>query len=177
MPVAIENGNQLWYPFRMEKLRHTTGCVYQTAHHLVWRPVYRRDVLQEPVKGTLESLLHTIAYQHGMEVLAVDVQPDHVHLLVSFPPAMSIADAVKLLKGISARKLRLIFPQLRKRTRSDRLWAPSYYAGTAGQVSAETIRKSIEAQETHHAKSCAYLPLPPERQYVGQASPAHGLGR
>ena len=47
---------------------------------------------------------------------------------------------------------RLIYPELRKRTRSDRLWAPSYYAGTAGHVSAETIRKYIEAQESHHAE-------------------------
>jgi putative transposase len=118
---------------------------------MVCRPVYRRDVLQEPVKTTLENLLHTIAHQHGMEVLAVDVQPDHVHLFVSMPPTLCVADAVKLFKGISARQLRLMFPQLRKRTRSDRLWAPSYYVGTAGHVSAETIRKYIEGQEQHHA--------------------------
>src|SRR6266705_2817376 len=98
----------------MENLRHTSGCVYQTAYYIVWRPVYRRDVLKEPVKSTLERLLHTIAYKNGMEILAVDVQPDHIHLFVSFPPAMSIADAVKLLKGISARQLRLLFPELRK---------------------------------------------------------------
>jgi putative transposase len=95
-------------------------------------------VLKEPVKSTLENLLRTIAYQNDMEILAVDVQPDHIHLLVSFPPAMSIANAVKLLKGISARQLRLIFPELRKRARSDHLWAPSYYVGTAGDVSSDT---------------------------------------
>lgn len=129
--------------------KHTTGCVYQTAYHIVWRPVYRRDVLRESVKTTLERLRHTIAYQHGMEILAVEVQPDHLHLCVSFPPALSIAKAVKLLKGMSARQLRLTFPDLR--TRSDRLWAPSYYVGTAEHVSAETIKKYIEAQEQHHA--------------------------
>lgn len=136
----------------MVTLKHTRGCVYQTAYHLVWRPVYRRSVLAEPVKSTLENLFYSIAHQYGMEILAVDVQPDHIHLFVSIPPAMSVADAVKLLKGISARQLRLMFSELRKRTRSDRLWAPSYYVGTAGHVSAETIRKYIEAQEQHHAK-------------------------
>lgn len=80
----------------MEKLRHTTGCVYQTAYHIVWRPMYRKEILREPVKSTLEHLLHTIAYKNGMEILAVDIQPDPIHLLVSFPPALSIADAVKL---------------------------------------------------------------------------------
>jgi putative transposase len=131
---------------------HTRGCVYQTAYHMVWRPGYRRDVLQEPVKTTLENLLRTIAHQHGMDVLALDVQPDHVHLFVSMPPTLSIANAIKLFKGISARQLRLMFPALRKRIRSDRLWAPSYYVGTAGHVSAETIRKYIEGQEQHHAE-------------------------
>jgi putative transposase len=135
----------------METLKHTTGCVYQTAYHIVWRPVYRRDILQSPIKETLENLLYTIAHQHGMDILAVDVQPDHLYLFVSFPPSMSISQAVKLFKGISARQLHLWFPELRKRTRSDRLWAPSYYVGTAGHVSSDTIRKSIEAQEQHHA--------------------------
>jgi len=100
----------------------------------------------------LENLLHTVAHQNRMEVLAVDVQLDHVHLFVSMPPTLSIAQAVKLFKGISARQLRLMFPARRKRTRSDRLWVPSYYVGTAGHVSAETIRKYLEAQETHHAE-------------------------
>lgn len=151
MPVAVENSNHVCCHLGLDNLKHTTGCVYQTAYHIVWRPVYRRDVLKEPVKSTLENLLRTIAYQNGMEILAVDVQPDHIHLVVSFPPPMSIANAVKLLKGISARQLRLIFPELRKRTRSDRLWAPSYYVGTAGHVSADTIRQYIEAQATPHA--------------------------
>ena len=65
MHVASENGNHVCYHEYMEKLLHTIGCVYQTAHHIVWHPVYRRDVLQEPMKSALESLLHTIAYQNG----------------------------------------------------------------------------------------------------------------
>ena len=73
-------------PSAYGKATITTGCVDQIAYHIVWRPVYRRDVLQEPVKSTLERPLHTIAYQNGMEILAVDVQPDHIHLFVSFPP-------------------------------------------------------------------------------------------
>ena len=136
----------------MVTFRHTRGSVYQTAYHLVWRPVYRRSILAEPVKTTLENLFYTIAHEHDMEILAVDVQPDHIHLFVSFPPALSISNAVKLLKGISARQLRLMFPDLRKKTHADRLWAPSFYVGTAGHVSAETIKKYIEAQETNHAE-------------------------
>lgn len=139
-----DNVDHVAYIYIMLTPKHTAGCVYQTAYHLVWRPVYRRDVLGEPIKSRLESLFHEIAHNKGFDILAVDVQPDHVHLFVSLPPAMSIATAVQLLKSISARKLRLEFPHLRRHTRSDRLWAPSYYVGTAGNVSAETIRHSIE---------------------------------
>jgi putative transposase len=135
----------------MVTLKRTRGCVYQTAYYLVWRSVYRRSVLANPVTSTLKPLFHAIAHQYGMEILAVDVQPDHLHLFVSIPPALSVADAVKLVKGMAARQLCLMFPALRTRTRSDRLWAPSYDVGTAGHGSAETIRQSIESQEPHHA--------------------------
>ena len=150
--MTVANGHNLCYYLHMKESIYTRGCVYHTAYHMVWRPVYRRDVLQEPVKTTLENLLHVIANGHGMQVLAVDVQPDHVHLFVSMPPTMSISEAVKLFKGISARQLRLMYPELRKRTRSDRLWAPSYFVSTAGKVSAETIRRYIESQEQHHGE-------------------------
>ncbi len=110
--------------------KHTRSCVYQTAYHLVWRPVYRRHVLEEPVKSALATIFREIAAQYGMEILA-----------------LSIATAVKLLKGISARRLRTLFPALRRQTCSDRLWAPSYYVGTAGRVSDATIQRYIDAQK------------------------------
>ena len=132
--------------------KHARGCIYQTAYHLVWRPVYRPSVLDEPVKTALATIFREIAAQYGMEVLELSIQPDHLHLFISFPPALSIATAVKLLKGISARRLRTMFPALRRQTRSDRLWAPSYYVGTAGHVSAETIQRYIESQDTRYAQ-------------------------
>jgi putative transposase len=104
------------------------------------------------VKTALGTIFREIAAQSGMELIELRIQPDHWHLCVSFPPALSIANAVKLLKGISARRLRTMFPGLRRQTRADRLWAPSYYVGTAGQVSAETIPRYIASQDTHHAE-------------------------
>jgi len=130
----------------MNLLRKTRGCVYQSAYHLVWRPVYRRDVLVGHVRVALLRLLDEIAAEKGFEVLACEVMPDHVHLFVSIPPTVSVANAVKVLKGISARKLRMEFPDLKNKGRSDHLWAPSYYFGTAGLVTQETIRKYIEGQ-------------------------------
>jgi putative transposase len=76
----------------------------------------------------------------------VEVMPDHVHLFVSAPPRMSPADLVNMFKGVSARWLRDRFPSLKKL--GDALWTRTYYVGTAGTVTAETIKKYI-ANETN----------------------------
>lgn len=80
----------------------------------------------------------------------MEIQPDHIHLFVSIPPAVAVSDAVKRLKGTSARKLFLSFPELKQQLWDGHLWSPSYYVGTAGNVSAETIRHYIE--RTEHLK-------------------------
>jgi putative transposase len=78
------------------------------------------------MKSALVDIIHDITRQYGMEISNVYVQPDHLHLCETFPPSLSIAEAVKLLKGISPRGLRVLFPGRKRSTQSDRLWAPSY---------------------------------------------------
>ena len=80
-------------------------------------------------------------------ILALEVQPDHIHLMVSIPPAIAIADAVKIFKGSTARKLFVQFPELRQSLWGGHLWSPSYYVGTAGAISEQTIRQYIERPE------------------------------
>jgi putative transposase len=85
-----------------------------------------------------------ICAERGWPLISKEVQPDHIHLFVSIPPALAVADAVKVLKGTTARWLFQRFPALRKQLSGGHLWSPSYYVGTAGNVSAETIRRYIE---------------------------------
>lgn len=73
-----------------------------------------------------------------------------VDSLISIPPADAVATAVKLLKGITARQLFVRFPELKQSLWGGHLWSPSYYVGTAGNVSAETIQRYIE--RTEHIK-------------------------
>jgi putative transposase len=126
------------------------NCVYQTAYHVVWCPKYRRSILTGEVARTLDALLGEICSDRGFVVLSKEIQPDHVHLFLSFPPSHSIADVVRLLKGATARKLFVAHPELKDALWDGHLWSPSYYVGTAGNVSAETIRKYIE--RTEHIK-------------------------
>ena len=131
----------------MVELRTTRHSVYQTAYHIVWIPKYRRRILLGAVAQRARAVLEEVTRRYGWPLLALEVQPDHLHLCLTIPPTLAVSEAVKLLKGISARKLLVEFPQLRRLVRKDDLWAPSYYVGSAGQVSAETIRRYIERAE------------------------------
>jgi putative transposase len=134
----------------MVDIKENRNCVYQTAYHVVWCPRYRKSVLSGPIAGELNSLIDALCAENGWAIVAKEIQPDHIHLCLSFPPAISIAQAMKVLKGTTARKLFIKFPWLRKKVYGGGLWSPSYYAGTAGNVSAETIRRYIE--RTEHIK-------------------------
>ncbi len=123
------------------------NCVYQTAYHVVWCPKYRHDVLINQVAVAAGGMLDAICLARGWPVIAKEIQPDHIHLFLSIPPAQAVADAVKILKGVTARSLFQKFPVLKKRLWGGHLWSPSYYVGTAGNVSAETIRYYIERTE------------------------------
>lgn len=86
--------------------------------------------------------------EHGYELLALEVMPDYVHVFLSAPPKIAPAVIAKVLKGSTARTLFAKHPELRHKLWGGHLWNPSYYVGTAGQVSSETIRWYIEAQKT-----------------------------
>jgi putative transposase len=122
------------------------NCLYQTAYHVIWCPKHRRDVLTGPIAAEVGTLLEAVCCERGWPVISKEIQPDHIHLFVTIPPAIAVADAVKVLKGVSARHLFQRFPALKKR-RGGQLWSPSYYVGTAGTVSAATIQRYIERAE------------------------------
>lgn len=134
----------------MIKTVNSRNCIYQTAYHVVWCPKYRKPVLTGAIPGAFETMLRDICTEHGWDIISLEIQPDHLHLFVSIPPADAVATTVKLLKGITALKLFTMFPELKKSLWGGSLWSPSYYVGTAGNVSAETIQRYIE--RTEHIK-------------------------
>jgi putative transposase len=122
------------------------NCLYQTAYHVIWCPKSRRDVLTGPIAAEVDTLLEAICCERSWPVISKEIQPDHIHLVVSIPPAIAVADAVKVLKGVSARHLFQRFPALKKR-REGHLWSPSYYVGTAGTLNAATIQRYVARAE------------------------------
>jgi putative transposase len=124
---------------------HTGHAVHLLNYHLVWTPKYRRSVLDGPIAGRLRTLMSEIAAEHGWTVIELAVQPDHVHLFVRCRPTDSPHLVVRAMKGRTSRVLRQEFAVLRRRLPT--LWTRSYFCGTAGNVSAATIQRYIEAQK------------------------------
>ena len=131
----------------MVNIIHKRNCVYQIAYHVVWCVKYRKEILLGNVEQQLKCLIEDICEQNNWPLITMEIQPDHIHLFLTVGPAVSVAVAVKILKGTTARKLFIQFPQLKQKLWGGHLWAPSYYVGTAGNVSAEVIQKYIERTE------------------------------
>lgn len=95
------------------------------------------------IKDRLQAIIQDVAREKKVKILALEIQPDHLHLFVSCYPQLTIHKLVKAFKGRSSYYLRREFPQL---LRMPSMWTNSYFVSTAGNVSNETIRKYIEAQ-------------------------------
>jgi putative transposase len=106
--------------------------------HLVWCPKYRRRVLGGRVAIRCGVLLEQVAGEHGWEIVAKEVMPDHVHLFVRVGPTDTPAAVVRAFKGRTARALRQELPYLRRFAKV--LWSPWYFAASVGYVLESTVR-------------------------------------
>ena len=122
---------------------HSRNQVYLMNLHFVWCSKRRKKVLVGSVVKRLREILEQVAKEKQVKILALEIQPAHLHLFVSISPQMVTHKLVKAFKGKSSNLLRDEFPELR---RLPALWTNSYFVSTAGNVSSETIRKYIEAQ-------------------------------
>ncbi len=126
-------------------LRRTSHAVYDAGYHLVWAPKNRKWILRGDIRQRMKALFGEIAAHHGIEIEAMEVAEDHVHLFVSFPPRYSISKVVGLLKSISASVLSREFPGIRDQLWGGEFWEDGYFARTVGdEVTGEMIRKYIQ---------------------------------
>lgn len=129
-------------------LKKARTCVYNVNYHIVWSVKYRRKVLSGKIEQRLKELFLEIAEQHNFEIGSFEIMPDHVHVFTQAHPKIAPSYIVKMLKGISGRKLFLEFPEIKKYLWKNRLWNPSYYIETVGSISEDAIKKYIENQKS-----------------------------
>jgi putative transposase len=129
-------------------LKRTSHSVYDASYHLVWCPKYRKNIFErEEVRERAKQMIKEICEEYGFEVEEMEVEPEHVHMLVSFPPSRSIGEVVRIIKSLSGRGLFREFPGLKKRLWAGELWEDGYFARTVGdRLTRDVILKYI----AHH---------------------------
>ena len=119
--------------------------VYNIGYILYGQQKYRRKILINRVDKYLKKLLLEIAEENGFVIENMEVMPDHCHVFVKAHPKYASSKIIKMLKGVSARKLFQEFIVLKEQLRKGHLWNPSYYVGTAGSMT--KVQRSINEQK------------------------------
>jgi putative transposase len=130
--------------------RRSSHSLYDLKYHVVFCTKYRYRVLTGAMANRTKELIKEICSANEIEIISGSMSPDHVHLLISVSPGLSISRVVQYIKGKSSRKLQQEFEQLRKRYWGQHLWVRGYFVVTVGNVNAEDVQKYIENQEIHH---------------------------
>lgn len=128
-----------------KNFKSNRNVVYSCKYHIVWTPKYRRPVLVDGVDARLKELLEQIAKEIQIDILEMEIMPDHVNLLIEVDPQFGIHKAVKRFKGATSRYLRLEFPHLKSRLPT--LWTNSYFVSTVGGTPLEVVKQYIQNQK------------------------------
>lgn len=127
------------------KYKSNNNVVYSCKYHVVWCPKYRRKVLVGDIAVRMDELVRFNCAEIRVDVIELEVMPDHVHLLIEVDPQFGIDRAVRQIKGKTSRILRQEFPQLRQLLPS--LWTNSYFVSTVGGAPLSVIKQYIENQK------------------------------
>ena len=131
----------------MAKYRKLSHTVYCCMYHIVWTPKYRFRVLEGKIKEFVENKIRQISEWYSVEIEEMSVQIDHVHIVCSIPPKLSVSNYVGIVKGKSAIK---IFEKKRylkeKPFWGNHFWARGYFVSTVG-IDEDKIKRYVKYQE------------------------------
>jgi len=130
-------------------IRRGRHCVFLMHVHLVFITKYRRTIFDQDAIEKLLSYFANVCADFDVELVEMDGERDHVHLLINYPPKIAISNLVNSLKGVSSRLLRRDRPDIALRYYyKGVLWTPSYFASSCGGAPISIIRQYIEQQKT-----------------------------
>ena len=128
----------------MTHYRKSSHTVFDLKVHLVWTTKYRYRVLSAKIAQRVRELIRETCRELDTEIVKGHLSQDHVHLLLSIPPHLSVSKLVQYLKGKSSRKLQMEFKELRARYWGQHVWARGYFCAAVGVVTEEAIKQYIE---------------------------------
>ena len=120
------------------------GLIFKNQFHVVFCPKYKRPVLKEGIAKRLSYILYAEAQKMRVHILSLDIQPDHVHMSISFDPRLSLHKVIKQFKAVSSHILREEFPELVSKLPS--LWTRSYLSSTDEVLDDILIKEYLNSQ-------------------------------
>ena len=136
----------------MSKYKRQSHVVYKCDYHIVWVPKYRLRILTGEVGKLVDEDIRKLSEWLGCEVMELNVQADHVHVVVSIPPKVSVSTYMGTIKGKIAIKMFKSYPMLKKKPYwGNHFWARGYFVDTVG-VNEEMIKKYVKYQEEEERK-------------------------
>lgn len=136
----------------MSKYKKLSHVIYECDYHIVWVPKYRLRKMKGQVRDLLNQDIHRLCKWQGCEISELNIQEDHIHLVVSVPPKVSISKLMGVLKVKLAIKLFKSYPKLKKKPYwGNHFWARGYFVSTVG-LDEEMIRKYAKHQEQEEKK-------------------------
>lgn len=132
------------YNVIMRNFKSNNNVVYDSKYHVIWCTKYRRKLINSQVESRLKQIVSEVAKERNAEILEMEANEDHLHLLVSVDPQFGIHRLVKQMKGRSSRMLREEFSHTKSRVPT--LWTNSYCCITVGGAPLSVIKQYIESQ-------------------------------
>jgi len=120
---------------------------YDLKVHIVWITKYRRKILKGDIYVRVRELIREICKANDVIIVTGHVSLDHIHLLLSYPPSISVSKLVQYLKGKTSRRMLQDYSELRKVFWGQHLWARGYFAASVGTVTDEVVKEYIEKQD------------------------------
>ena len=127
-------------------IRTGRHCVFKLHVHLVFVTKYRKKVFTDEILKDLEVTFQEVCQNFETELVEMNGETEHIHLLLNYPPKVSISKLVNSLKGVSSRLIRKQHPRLTKSYWKGGLWSPSYFASSCGGAPLSIIKQYIEQQ-------------------------------
>ena len=126
-----------------DKRRHS---VTKLCVHLVFTTKYRRKVMTPEILEEMKISLSLAAQKIGCQTVEINGEADHIHLLLLFPPTLSISSLVNTLKAVSSRMIRARHPGILQGGKTGLFWSRSYFAATIGGVTLDILKQYVEKQ-------------------------------
>ena len=137
----------------MSRFRKLSQTIWHCQYHIIWVPKYRYRVLTGKIAREVDNCIRAFSEQMGCEIVELNVQIDHVHLLVLVPPKVSISGYMGTVKGRTAIRVFNKFRKLKEKPYwGNRFWGRGYCVDTVG-LDTEMVQKYIKHQERKERKS------------------------